>query len=116
MSSVPFDLPDINGGLTEIKGLIFLDDEFLVIEFETAFLGEFGKEQKTVKIEPAAISQIHLDQGFIRDIISIRPKKTDLLDAIPGSHLGELRLKVWRNRRPLAARLVRDVQATMNRA
>ena len=110
MSSIPFTLPDIDGGLTEIKGIIHLDDEFIVINFETAFLGEFGKKQKTVKIEPAAISEIRLDQGVFKDVICIRPKKTALLDAIPGSHLGELRLKVWRKRRSAASHFVQSVR------
>lgn len=110
MPSVPFTLPDIDAGLTEIKGILHLDDEFLVLDFETALLGEFDKRQRTVKIEPAAISSIRLETGLVRDVICIRPKKSDLLDAVPGTHLGELRLKVWRKRRDAAERIVQQIQ------
>lgn len=109
MTSIPFTLPDM--GLTEVKGLILLDDEFLVFELETALMGEFNKDTHTVKIEPAALQAVYLDHGLVRDQLCIRPKKRDLLDAMPGKYAGELRLKVWRKYRRDAEALVAAVQA-----
>ncbi len=111
MSSIPFQLPDIHGGFTEIKGLLYLDEEFLVFEIETALMGEFNKEQQIIKVEPAALAEIRLDRGVFRDRLCIRPKKRELLQVIPGKHLGELQLKLWSKYRGQAEQLVEQVRA-----
>jgi len=108
MNEIPFQLPDI--GLREIHGTITLDDEFLVFRVEESLVGEFDKEQFTVKIEPAALADIRLDRGIVRDRICVRPKTRDLLAVIPGEYAEELQLKVWVTRRADAERLVHAVR------
>ena len=110
MRSIPFRLPDTDAGLTEIKGLLYLDDEFLVLEIETALLGEFRREQQVVKVEPAALEEVHLEHGVFRDRLRIRPRKRELLRVVPGKHLGELQLKIWKKYREPAERLVEAVR------
>ena len=111
MSSIPFSLPDINAGFTEIKGLVHLDDEFIVLEVETALLGEFNKDQQVIKVELAALKDIRLDRGLFRDRLCLRPKKPDLLEAVPGKHLGEVQLKIWSIHRSRAEALVAQARA-----
>ncbi len=103
---VKFTLPDLHGGFTEVKGAIYLDEEFLVFDLEIAVMGGLSKKQRTIKIEPRAIAAISLRQGIVRDQICIRPKAVDLLSAMPGNHLGEVCLRMWRNRRDDARHLV----------
>ena len=110
MSSIPFQLPDIHGGFTEIKGLLYLDEEFLVLEIETALIGEFNKKQQVIKVEPAALADIRLERGVIKDRLCIRPKRRELLEVTPGKYLGELQLKLWRKYRERAEQLVAQVQ------
>ena len=88
MNSIPFELPDV--GLQEIRGKLYLDQEFLVFEVQVALIGEFNKEFQTIKIEPGALKEIHLDRGVIKDRLCIRPKKSDLLTAMPGEYHGEI--------------------------
>lgn len=113
MTVVDFKLNDLHAGLTEIKGAAWFDGEFLVIETETALFGEFNKKQHTVKIEPAALAGIRLDRRIVQDHIILFPKTRQLLDALPGDHLGEVHLKVWRTKRALAERLVSEVRNHM---
>ena len=111
MSTIPFSLPDINLGLTEINGKIYLDEEFVVIDVETSLLGEFSQDQQIVKIEPNAIDEIRLDRGMIKDKLCIRPKKRELLKVMPGTHTAELAMSIWRKYRDRAEQLVADVEA-----
>jgi hypothetical protein len=112
MSGIPFQLPDM--GLREINGTVYLDDEFLVFEVEDAFIGEFDKEHMVVKVEPAALKDIRLDRGIIRDRLSIRPKKRDLLAVMPGTYGEALPLKMWNTHRRRAEQLVEAVKRRMN--
>ena len=111
MNSIPFDLPDI--GLREISGTLSLDSEFLVFHVQDALVGEFDKEHFVIKVEPQALQAIRFDRGIIRDRMCIRPKKRDLLTAVPGQYADELQLKLWNIYRKDAEQLVEEVQRRM---
>lgn len=104
MDPIAFELMDI--GLREISGKVYLDDEFLVFDLQDALVGEFDKEYRTIKIEPAALEMVYIDRGVIRDRLCIRPKTSELLEAMPGSHGAEVCLKIWRTARKKAEALV----------
>ena len=110
MHPIPFQLPDLNSGFTEVKGVLYLDDEFLVFRVETALLGEFDKEHQVIKIEPRALDEIRLEPGIFRDRLCVRPKKRELLTAMPGTYETELVLKIWNRHRARAEHLVADVR------
>ena len=114
MKSIPFTLPELNGGLTEITGRMYQEEEFIVFDVEEAFLGEFGKEGQTIKIEPAAIRHIELDEGIFKDKIRIRPKKPDLLDVLPGKYQGEVAFSIWRKYRDDAEEVVEWAKRKMS--
>lgn len=108
MPGIPFHLPD--EGLREISGKIFLDDEYLILEVQDALMGEFDKEHQVIKVDPAALDEIHLERGVVRDRLFIRPRKNDLLEAMPGKHGVELPLKIWRKHRRRLEDLVDEVK------
>jgi hypothetical protein len=110
--SIAFTLPDLHGGFTEIEGAVYLDAEFIVLDLSLATLGGLRKKDRIIKIEPKALSSVSLLRGLAVDKICIRPKKDDLLDAVPGNHRGEVQLRVWRTRR-LDSKLL--VQETLRR-
>ena len=99
MKSIPFTLPELNGGLTEITGRLYEEEEFLVLDVETALLGEFDKEGQVIKIEPAALRDIELDKGVFKDKLRLWPKKRTLLEALPGNYKGEVPLSIWKKHR-----------------
>ncbi len=112
MRPIPFNLPDV--GFREIGGKVYLEDGFLVIRLSNALFGEFDKEKREIRIEPAALSQVRLDEGLLRDKFVLRPLDNRLLDAIPGDYDLEVELQVWRNRRTELQMLVRELIREMD--
>lgn len=108
MPGIPFTLPDM--GLREISGTIHLLDGMLVFDVVDALAGGFDKDHQVIKVAPSAIDEITLDRRLVRDRLFIRPKKDDLLKAMPGTHGVELPLRIWRNHRARVERLLEDVE------
>ena len=57
----------------------------------------------------SVIEHIRFDTGFFSDKIFVVPKRAALLEAIPGDHKGELKLKVSKRYRDAAMQFVTDV-------
>ena len=110
MMSFPFEISEVHAGFSEVKGTLRLEDEFLVIEFQTITLGLYKRPAETIKIEFAALADVKIEKRIFRDRVLIRPRTRRLLEAVPGKHVGEVRLKVWRRYRPSVTGLVDEVQ------
>lgn len=106
MRSIPFKLPDV--GLNEVKGYLFFEKEFLVFDIETALFGEFDEDEHTIKIEPKAILDMEYRRGWFSDKICVRPKKDDLLKALPGDFRNEVELKISRKHGKSARYLIKE--------
>lgn len=109
LDSVPFKLEDTNMGFTENSGLLYMDEEFLVFDIQSGLKGVTRAERQQVKVAPKAISGIRLKQGNTKDVLYIKPKKTKLLQVIPGDHKHEVKLKIKKKHRVAAERLVQRV-------
>ena len=111
-SSIPFQLPDTNLGLTENKGRLYLDEEFLVFEVSSSLSGLTNKKQQTVKIEPDALEEIRLDRGLFKDRLLIRPKNRELFRVMPGMYQDKdtLTMTIWKKYRADAEHLVDAVR------
>ncbi|NNE34020.1 MAG: hypothetical protein HKN13_02215 [Rhodothermales bacterium] len=116
MISIPFEIDEIHGGLSEAKGVLRLEDEFLVFQVQTITLGMFKQDPELIKIEIAALEEIRFEKKLVSDRIYIRPKKLQLLDVMPGKHGIEVALKIKRKNRTRALILVDAVRREiMNR-
>ncbi|TDI71135.1 MAG: hypothetical protein E2O85_02505 [Bacteroidetes bacterium] len=115
MLSLPFEIPDVHAGFSEAKGVLRMEDEFLVFQVQTVTLGMFKEDPETIKIEIGALIDVRHERGLFRDKLYIRPKKLQLLDAMPGKHLLELRLKIRRKHRASALILVDSLRRRLNR-
>jgi len=111
-SSIPFQLPDTNLGLTENKGRLYLDEEFLVFEVSIGISGGTKKKQQTVKIEPRALEEIRLDRGVFKDRLLIRPKNRELFRVMPGMYKDKdtLTMTIWKKYRADAEHLVDELR------
>lgn len=114
LKSVPFQLPDTDFGLTEVKGLLYLEEEFLVFDIGTGTPGGAQQSQQVVKIEQRALASIETKRGMMHDQILVHPKKPDLLKVMPGKHEQALKLKIPKKNRLDAEHLVYEVQQQMN--
>lgn len=93
-ASIPFTLGSTDLGLTEHAGLIYLEDEFLVFEIQSGISGGRKSDRQVIKIETKALRTIEISQGMRTDKLSVYPKKSALLDAVPGDHREKVVLNV----------------------
>jgi hypothetical protein len=104
MNRISFTLPDV--GLREIRGMVYLEEDFLVLKLDQALLGMIDAEKDIIKIDTNALRDLHVRRGLFRDRLVIRPKKSQLLDLVPGEHRDAVELRVRRKYRPDLMRLV----------
>ncbi|GAB5518018.1 MAG: hypothetical protein RhofKO_02690 [Rhodothermales bacterium] len=114
MNRIAFTLPEV--GLREVKGLVYIDEGFLVIQVKNVLLGLVDEEKDTIKVEPPALVSVHIKRGLIWDRLVIRPKKMDLLDIVPGDHKNTVELRVLRKYRRDLERLVDEYDAVAREA
>jgi hypothetical protein len=108
MISLPFSTPDIDGGLSEGKGVLTLNGDDIAIEVEVAFMGLFKRDTKRVRFEITDIDEIRHKRTPFGDRITIRTQPMEIVTRIPGSAQGELVLKTKKKHR-------RDVDALLDR-
>lgn len=108
MNRVSFTLPDV--GLREIRGMAHVEDGFLVLSIEDALLGMADTQKTTVKVAPEAVADLRIDRGLFRDRLVLEPKRTDLLETIPGKHRTDVRMRVSRTQRRELEGLVEDFE------
>ena len=108
MPTIPFEVQEQGG--RAIAGLLFVEEGFLVFDLQEGKCGIFRRRApEKVKAELGLIDHIHLSPGLLTDSLYIVPRRSDLLKAIPGTHKGELRLRVAKRHREQAQTLVAEV-------
>jgi hypothetical protein len=109
MNRIKFTLPGIGMmELREVEGLVWMEDDLLVIEVKHKLLGILDEETETVKIEPSALNDVYIKTGLFKDRLVLVPKKRDLLEVVPGKHINDVRLRIWRSKRRQTRQLVSD--------
>lgn len=108
MTRISFRLPDV--GLTEIRGMAFIENGMIVLNIEKALMGLFDTDKQTIKIERDALIDLRVKRGLFRDRLVLEPKKSDLLDIVPGNHRTAIELRVSRKQRRDAERLVDEFE------
>jgi hypothetical protein len=109
MNRIEFTLPDV--GLREIRGMVYLEDGYLVLKVEDALMGEFDVDEHIIKVEPQALKYVRMRTGLLRDRLVIKPKRAKLLDLVPGKHTSTLELRVRRRDRENLEDLVEAFRA-----
>jgi hypothetical protein len=109
MNRLSFTLPDV--GLREVKGMVFIEDGFLVLKLENALLGMVDAQRETIKIDPNALLEFSLKRGVFRDRLVLRPRRVELLDAVPGDHASAVELRIKRRYRYEARGLLAEFDA-----
>ena len=107
---VPFQLPDLQWGWKEVRGVLHLDGELLVFEVGVGLPGGAERDRQVIKVEPRVLEEVRFERGLLRDRVCVRPKKPDLLAAMPGTYKEALALSVRKRHRADAERLVYEVE------
>jgi len=109
MNRIEFTLPDV--GLREIEGFVSFEDGFILLDIKNKLLGLIDEETDLIKIEPGALKDVYIANRPFKLRLVLEPKKRDLLDAVPGKHANDLRLKIWVTKRKQVDRLILDITA-----
>lgn len=104
MNRVAFTLPDV--GLREVKGMVYVDEGFLILKVQSAIAGLVDEQKDMIKIEPTALQELSIKRGVFRDRLVIQPKSVELLELVPGDHPSAVELRVWTKYRKDLERLV----------
>lgn len=107
MASIPFEIYDNRGH--KVSGLVYLEEAFVVFEVQVKKWGLYNEPSEKVKAELGVITAIRFEPGIFGDRIYVVPKRMELLEAIPGDHKGELKLKIAKRHRDEAQRFVAEV-------
>jgi len=115
LTGLPFEIPNILFGFKSVKGVIRVREKSLIFEFyEKDMLGGFIKnEMHEVEIPSGDIRSVTLIRGVLKSNVILgilRSKKTDLIPGISGNGLV---LKIPREFRADADRLVTRIRKIM---
>lgn len=110
LSSIPFQLPDTNHGLTEHKGLLYLEEEFIVFEVASGLPGGYKMERQMIKFELGAVETMRLGWGLLRDRLYVRIGRSNFLTMMSGEYKEELKLKIRKQHREGAKQLVSELK------
>ncbi len=98
--------------LTEAAGLVYLEGNVLVLEYEKkdALLGAYRSGVKTVEIPMEELSDVRYVKNIFKSELVIETRSMTLVEEVPGNKQGRLRLKVPRKRWEDAAALSHELQ------
>ena len=101
-----------SSGLSETKGLVSLESDKLVIEYQIldSILRIWRSKVKVVEIPISELTTIRLDRKLWSADLVIQGKNMRALRNAPGSSAGTLRVKINRQSQMAAASLVQDVK------
>lgn len=103
----PFYITGVNGGFTEVTGLIRVDHEHLVLEFQSAdaIIGIVKSDLKTKKIPFTAIRRLDFKKGWFSTKLILQTNSMSDLDGIPGANSGSVTFNIKRAHRQEAVEL-----------
>jgi len=85
-------------GMTDTSGIIRLDDGKLIVEYQTidAILGLVKSSVKTLEIPLSKLSSVRIEQKLWSADLVLQGKTMGVLNSVPGSSRGQLRVKLNR--------------------
>ncbi len=106
MDTVPFKMHDPDAMLTETEGLMQVYEDGLLLQLETrdAFIGHF-KRTRGIHIPLDEISSVDFRKRWYGTSLVIQVRNIEVLQEVPGSKLGRIRLKFKRRHRDAAENL-----------
>jgi hypothetical protein len=107
---IPFELNEVHHGFSEAEGIMYLEPGFLVFEFTVSILGLFKRRPETVKVALSVIEDLRLERRFRKDRLFLRPRRSQVFEAIPGNHEGEILFKIRRKHRSATDALIAEVR------
>lgn len=114
--SVPFEIPEINYGLKEAKGLIKMWKQGLELEFEVqdGLIGILRSGVQTVRIPYGDLNAIEYEKGWFRDKVILEGVSMRVFEGIPGTDVATCTLKIKRKNREEAQSLISTARMNLS--
>jgi len=112
MESLPFSISDVYEGWAEVEGTARCEEDVLILEFQTqdSLVGLLKSTVKTIRLPLHALAAIHFQQKLFTAVVTLRVHSMRLVQDIPGSCQGEVRLHVARKHRKVAHAFVTELE------
>ena len=98
MRGIPFEV-ESSGGFSQSRGVVYVEDEDLVFEVQTTYIGFIQRAPEVYRVELTDLDEVRYKKGFLSDRVTLRTRPLEKLTAVPGAAQGELRLAVKRTHR-----------------
>lgn len=114
--SLPFKNNDTYEGLAVTEGCLKINDNSLVFEFFTkdSMIGLLKSEVKQVVVGFEDIAEISFKKSIFGSKLKLRLNNFMLAQKLPAQDAGEVKLRIARNNREIAASFVSKVQLAMS--
>jgi hypothetical protein len=105
MRSLPFSIENLNGGFMKVEGILRVEGENLVFEFQKkdAVVEAYQSELRTVTIPLSELDMLEYKKGWFSGKLILHGKRASSFGELPGKELTERVLKVKRKHRNVAA-------------
>lgn len=114
--AVQFQIPTVNHGLQKASGLLKLEGEELVMEFQVkdALFEVFKSDVEEITIPLRDLQSVDYKKGWFSSKIILEARSLRAFDDIPGSDQGECVLKIKRKEKKDAENLVSKIRLTIS--
>ncbi|MDP5172741.1 MAG: hypothetical protein NWR72_21060 [Bacteroidia bacterium] len=114
---VPFIIDDIYGGFAKASGLLRIESDALLLEFqvqENLFGGLMKGKPKVFRIPITALDSVEFKKTWFNSKLIIRVMRLRDLDGVPGAQEGEAKLKIRKQDRERAKEIASQVSIRLS--
>ena len=114
--SLPFEIPDVNHGFVEVKGLLHFKNDKLILEFDQkdSFVGILKSGVKAVEVPFSEVDSLRIYRKWFRTTVEILGKSMKIFEEIPGSNQGRVLLKIKSKDRELAENVISSARVRLS--
>jgi hypothetical protein len=107
---IPFKITSVEEN-HEATGFLYIDDDFLVFEYQILKWGITKGASGTVKAERGVIDAVRVKRGLFKDQLLVATRNIQLLREIPGPHVSEIELRTKKKHRDQIDAFIQEVWA-----
>lgn len=113
---VRFSIPELYHGLAKSTGMLRIDEDCLVIEFETTdtVFGALKSGVREVSVPIQELASVRLDRQFWNTKLILRGHRLKSFEDVPGHNAGEVRLTLDKQARVEGERIVRELSRRLD--
>ncbi|WP_287129116.1 hypothetical protein [Candidatus Cyanaurora vandensis] len=118
MHSLPFAIDDIYGGLAQVRGLLSLESDYLLLEYQVrdGLVGMVKSRVRELKVPLAELEMVTLDKRWLTLGLMLKSYRMHTLQDLPTSEAGRVILKLTRRDEVIANQLIHHLKLKISEA